>query len=66
MHGCKYGDEDCPVLTGAVLQEFLCESCDNDNFFNFDESCDITMKTIEHKFTLKNRKFKLRKLNETC
>ena len=26
-HGCAYGDEDCPVETGAELQEYPCESC---------------------------------------
>lgn len=28
LHGCKYGYADCPVYTGKVLQEFICESCD--------------------------------------
>lgn len=27
LHGCKYGDKDCPVVTGEVEQEYLCESC---------------------------------------
>jgi len=26
-HGCKYGDKDCPVVTGQVKQEYLCEEC---------------------------------------
>lgn len=26
-HGCKYGSEICPVVRGAVKQEFPCESC---------------------------------------
>jgi len=26
-HGCKYGDEDCPVETGRKPQSFLCEYC---------------------------------------
>jgi len=26
-HGCKYGDEDCPVAQGKVRQEFPCEQC---------------------------------------
>lgn len=29
-HGCKYGDSDCPVVTGKVKQEYLCESCYED------------------------------------
>jgi hypothetical protein len=27
-HGCKYGDKDCPVVTGEVEQHYLCEDCD--------------------------------------
>lgn len=27
-HGCKYGDDDCPVYNGEVEQEYLCEDCD--------------------------------------
>ena len=26
-HGCKYGDEDCPVENDSEKQEFPCESC---------------------------------------
>ena len=26
-HGCKYGDGDCPVATGAKQQSFPCEDC---------------------------------------
>jgi len=29
-HGCKYGDDDCPVATGKVRQEYLCEQCYED------------------------------------
>lgn len=29
-HGCKYGNEDCPVITGKVQQEYLCEYCYTD------------------------------------
>ena len=27
LHGCKYGNEDCPVASGEILQEYPCESC---------------------------------------
>lgn len=27
IHGCKYGDEDCPVVSGEKSQSYLCESC---------------------------------------
>jgi hypothetical protein len=26
-HGCKYGDPDCPVETGRIKQEYICEWC---------------------------------------
>lgn len=26
-HGCKYGDPDCPVVSGEVEQKYLCEDC---------------------------------------
>jgi len=29
-HGCKYGDEYCPVVLGRVEQLYLCEYCDED------------------------------------
>lgn len=27
LHGCKYGDENCPVVGRQVEQEYLCEQC---------------------------------------
>ena len=30
IHGCKYGDSDCPVVNKEVMQEYLCEDCNND------------------------------------
>jgi len=27
-HGCKYGDEDCPVVLELVKQEYPCELCE--------------------------------------
>lgn len=26
-HGCKYGEEDCPVATGLIKQDYPCENC---------------------------------------
>jgi hypothetical protein len=26
-HGCKYGEDDCPVANGEVEQEYICEGC---------------------------------------
>lgn len=27
LHGCKYGDEDCPVVTQEAVQKYECEDC---------------------------------------
>lgn len=27
LHGCKYGDSDCPVATEDAVQEYACEWC---------------------------------------
>lgn len=27
VHGCKYGDEDCPVVSRDVVQSYSCEDC---------------------------------------
>jgi len=29
LHGCKYGNEDCPVSAGDVAQKYPCENCGN-------------------------------------
>jgi hypothetical protein len=28
FHGCKYGDDDCPVYLAKTAQEHPCEDCD--------------------------------------
>jgi len=30
-HGCKYGDADCPVVNGKIVQTHLCQDCLNEN-----------------------------------
>ena len=27
MHGCKYREDDCPVVNEIVEQEYVCETC---------------------------------------
>ena len=29
-HGCKYGDEDCPVVLKLIKQSYPCEYCHNE------------------------------------
>ena len=36
-HGCKYGDHDCPVANGSVIQDHRCEYC-RDNSFDLSDS----------------------------
>ena len=30
IHGCKYGDERCPVVKRIFKQDYLCEECNYD------------------------------------
>lgn len=30
IHGCKYGDEDCPVVSGEVAQKYPCYDCNEE------------------------------------
>lgn len=29
LHGCKYGDQNCPVESKLIAQEYPCEMCWN-------------------------------------
>jgi hypothetical protein len=29
-HGCKYGNDDCPVVSGDVKQDYPCETCSDE------------------------------------
>lgn len=44
IHGCKYHDENCPVTSGEIEQEYPCEDC-NDPYHGSPDhfmSCNIT------------------------
>jgi len=30
LHGCKYRDPKCPVESGDIEQDFICEDCEDD------------------------------------
>jgi hypothetical protein len=63
-HGCKYGDKNCPVVNAEILQDYLCEFCD-DNFFDIDEKDpNIDMNTIKKIFIKKSRKLKIKKIEK--
>lgn len=38
MHGCKYGDDECPVYAKQIKQMYLCEYCSE---VGFDSISDI-------------------------
>lgn len=59
LHGCKYGDGNCPVVSGEIKQKYKCEQCHGDDFFLEEDSQD----RINEKFTVSNRKFKISRLN---
>lgn len=35
-HGCKYGDDDCPVRMKLVFQDYPCEVCEDENYTDND------------------------------
>lgn len=37
IHGCKYRDDDCPVVTGEIEQDYLCEDCNLDGIRSIKE-----------------------------
>lgn len=41
IHGCKYGDEDCPVVKGKIKQSHLCYECTDPFDFNETSWSDI-------------------------
>ena len=48
LHGCKYGDNECPVWTGEIAQKHYCEFC------NYNEA-DFTILTyLDKKITETN------------
>lgn len=28
IHGCKYGDDECPVVDSSIIQAYPCEDCE--------------------------------------
>jgi len=44
-HGCKYEDENCPVINRKVRQQYTCEWCNDDGIKTIEELYDSM---IEH------------------
>jgi len=41
LHGCKYSDDDCPVVSGEIKQDYTCESCDMDGIKQVEDIKDL-------------------------
>ena len=58
IHGCKYGDENCPVASGEVAQKHLCYDCEEECEPYTLEEIELLRKTKSYRPTyeqLKNR-----------
>lgn len=53
-HGCKYGDDDCPVVRGVVKQQYLCEWCCED--LENEQYLLLTLKNIQDMKEFKNER----------
>lgn len=47
VHGCKYGDSDCPVTNGETKQNFICEDCDFEGIYSLSELKELEFLTRE-------------------
>lgn len=47
-HGCKYGDEDCPVILG-IEPGIECEECYEDNYRAMVEDIELNRLRVENK-----------------
>lgn len=41
LHGCKYGDDDCPVVLMQTRQDYTCEYCSDDGFVEVEEVIEL-------------------------
>lgn len=48
IHGCKYGDSDCPVVNKKIKQHYLCEECNMEGITNLE----FLQKIAEAKFNI--------------
>lgn len=43
LHGCKYRNDDCTVITEKAPQSFVCEACQSEEPFNVQYEDQITL-----------------------
>jgi len=59
IHGCKYGDSDCPVSLGEAPQVFPCEDCDTDLIISLEGFEEVArLKEFELKYYRLLKKYK--------
>lgn len=42
IHGCKYNEEDCPVVSKEIKQQYLCPDC-HETFNDMDDVVEILL-----------------------
>ena len=47
VHGCKYGNSDCPVTNNETSQDFTCEICDFEGIYSLSELKELEFLTRE-------------------
>jgi len=63
LHGCKYSDEDCPVVLRTKRQSYLCEQCDDDHIKDIPDPAHEDYDVLEmHEFRLRDEVRRLRRL----
>ena len=56
IHGCKYGDKDCPVASGEVAQKYTCYYCDEEDVPYTIEEIELLRKTKSYRLTYEQLK----------
>ena len=68
IHGCKYGNhENCPVCKGLVKQQYLCETCSDEHYWNKEKYIDAEQKTwdkIDKEYQRRSRELKLKRITD--
>ena len=59
IHGCKYGDKNCPVASGEVAQKHLCYDCEEEYESYTLEEIELLRKTKSYRPTYKQLKDKI-------
>lgn len=76
IHGCHFGYNNCPVVNGEIRQKQLCKLCIDCVFFDvanhvfdmkfeYHRITDEYNKKLDNLFLIKNRKYKIKKLDDS-